>query len=135
MEAGNTIALTSRMNVLGEVVLVSGVLSIVLMLILGLTSIQAVGDLLNWREWTFIHSYLGYSCLFTAACHVTVIAVPDWLGEPWFKAVQRLTFLSSIMPWIVICLKLILCLPGISGYLWKIRRGWERDSVTAKKQD
>ena len=135
VESGSTIALTSRMNWIGEIVLVSGVIAIVLMSILGLTSIQAVGDLLNWREWTFVHSYLGYSCLFTAACHVTVIAVPDWLGEPWYKAVQRLTLLSSILPWVAIALKLVLSLPGINGYLWKIRRGWERESVATKKEN
>ena len=134
-ESGATFALASRMNWLGETVLVSGVISIVLMSILGLTSVQAVGDLLNWREWSFVHSYLGYTCLFTAACHVTVIAVPDWLGEPWYKAVQRLTLLSSVLPWIVIFLKVVLALPGINGYLWRIRRGWERESVVQKKQN
>ena len=96
------------------------------MVILGLTSIQAIGDLLNWREWVAVHSYLGYLCLLLATLHVTVIAIPDWLGEPAYKAVQRLTLLSSIFPWVVLLLKMGLSIPFVNNYVWKIRRGWER---------
>jgi predicted dinucleotide-binding enzyme/DMSO/TMAO reductase YedYZ heme-binding membrane subunit len=132
---GDKVPLASRMNYLGEIVLLCGVVSFVLMALLGLTSIQAVGDQLNWREWSFIHSYLGYTCLFAAACHVTVVAVPDWLGEPWHKAMQRLTFLSSVLPWLVLGMKLVLALPGISDELAKIRRGWERGRDGAFKRN
>ena len=123
---GSVVAISTRMNWLGETVLVLGVLAVLLMFILGLTSVPAIGDLLNWREWTVVHSYLGYLCLLLATLHVTVIALPDWLAEPAYKAVQRLTLLSCILPWIVLGLKLGLSLPFVNNYVWKIRQGWER---------
>ena len=117
-----------RMNWLGETVLLLGVLSIFVMVVLAITSVPGVGDSMSWREWRCLHTYVAYVGLIMAASHVTVIAVSDWLAEPWYMAIQRLTFLSSVfVAWPVVLVKTLLLLPPIGNYLHKIRCGWERE--------
>ncbi len=120
----------------GEFVVLFGVLAFLLMSILGLTSVPAVGNLLNWREWVFVQSQMGFLCLVMATLHATVKGCSEWLiSKDWFEVVQRLSFQSNMIPYFTLILKAILLIPPISAYVWKIRRGWERDAQKSKKDD
>ncbi|KAL7644167.1 UNVERIFIED_CONTAM: hypothetical protein RMT77_004993 [Armadillidium vulgare] len=44
--------------------------AIILMLVLGVTSLPSVSSSLTWREFSFIHRYLGWACLTFATGHV-----------------------------------------------------------------
>ena len=118
----------------GECVILFGLLALLLMCILGLTSVPAIGNLLNWREWVFVQSQLGVVCLILATVHITTKGFSEWMvSKNWFEVVQRLSFQSTLIPYFTLLLKLFLLLPPVSAYVWKIRRGWERDAPQQKK--
>ncbi len=110
-----------------------GLLTLLLMCILGLTSVPAIGNLLNWREWVFVQSQLGYVCLLFVALHTTTKGYAEWVvSKDWFEVVQRLSFQTSAVAWVTLVLKSIFLIPPIGAYVWKIRRGWERGQLASK---
>ena len=113
------------MTWIGECVIAFGTLALGLMVILGITSLPSVGSRMNWRQWTFVQSYLGHLCLFLAAVHLAFNACPSWGTTPIQKTVQKLSFLSFLLPVLALFLRLVLVLPCFSIFLYKIRRGWE----------
>ena len=117
--------LSPRMTWIGECVVAFGTFSLGLMVILGITSLPSVGSRMNWRQWTFVQSYLGHACLLLAAVHVSFNACPSWSSTPFEKTVQKLSFLSLLVPYLTLFLRFVLVLPCFSIVLWKIRRGWE----------
>ena len=90
------------------------------------TSIPSVGESLNWSEWRCVHSTLSYVMLFIALLHVTIMGAPGWAKAGPLKIWKSITFLSFLLPATVLLLKILFSLPPLSGYLRKIRRGWER---------
>ena len=117
--------LNPRMTWIGECVVAFGVFALGLMVILAITSLPSVGSRMNWRQWTFVQSYLGHICLLLAAVHVSFNACPSWSTTPMEQTVQKLSFLSILLPYLTLFLRLLLVLPCFSIFLWKIRRGWE----------
>ncbi len=89
---------------------------------------------MNWREWVFVQSQLGFVSVALIMTHITVKGYAEWLeSRDWFEVVQRLSFQSAVIPWITVTLKLILLIPPVNNYVWKIRRGWERRAQQDKK--
>ncbi|XP_029645003.1 metalloreductase STEAP4-like [Octopus sinensis] len=120
-----TLSFSSRMNFQGEANISAGILAILCMIIVGLSSLPSVGNILNWREWRFVQSHLGYITLLFATAHVLIFSFPYWIRRPsglWKSS----TFLSCLIPMITLCLKFLLLLPCIGNYVYKIRSGWER---------
>ncbi|KAK3784518.1 hypothetical protein RRG08_063871 [Elysia crispata] len=117
------------MNWRGESVCLLGILGFALMAVVALTSIRSVGDSLNWSEWRSVQSNLGFVVLGVSAAHATVMGARGWgrLGMP--KVFRSITFLSVLLPYLVLALKIAFSLPPLSGYLWKIRHGWEREGA------
>ena len=120
----------SRMNWSGETATVLGFFAIATMTLLGLASLPSVGASLNWREWRFIQSYMGWLTLALALSHLLVQGLAhSWVGgAPFTKVVQKLSFLSMLLPSFVILLKLILCIPCVDYCLTRIRHGYDRDA-------
>ena len=127
----------SRMNAIGETCVFLGGLAAVLMTFLGITSIPSLAARLNWREWDFVQSKMGLLCLFIATCHVNVKGFNSWINEPVGLVIQEMTFLVSLLPYIILITRFILFMPCVSKYLAKIRRGWERQPTltTAESTD
>ena len=69
------------MNWKGERVILAGALALGTMSILGITSIPSVMSQLNWKQWDFLHTGLGYACLLVSAAHVGMKRAPDWPGK------------------------------------------------------
>ena len=90
----------------------------------------SVGAALNWREWRFIQSYMGWLTLALALSHLLVQGLAhSWVGgAPFTKVVQKLSFLSMLLPSFVILLKLILCIPCVDYCLTRICHGYDRDA-------
>ena len=111
----------------GEAANLTGLLAFVMMSILAVTSIPSVGEALNWAEWTCIQSKLGYVVVLFSLGHVCVVS-KLWLKYDFFSASlwKSRKWLSALLPIIVLFLKLVFSIPPLSGYLRKIRRGWER---------
>ena len=123
-----------RMNLRGEGTISVGILALLLMSILGLSSLPSVGAVLNWREWRFVQSHLGYVTLFLVTAHVVIFALPGWIRSP-IRMLYRTTFMCCVIPFIVLFMKLILITPCVAGYVDKIRGGWERRKSHRKSSE
>ncbi|GFS21517.1 metalloreductase STEAP2 [Elysia marginata] len=113
----------------GESACLLGTLAFVLMGVVAVTSIRSVGDSLNWSEWRSVQSNLGYIVLAVSAAHATVMGAQGWYKRGFPKVFFAVTFLSVLLPFLVLAMKLAFSLPPLSGYLRKIRRGWEREGA------
>ncbi|XP_014773529.1 metalloreductase STEAP4 [Octopus bimaculoides] len=102
-----------------------GILSFITLSVVGIVTLPSVGSRLNWREWRFFQSHLGYATLFLAAAHVTLLFVPYWqaLGMNFYA---EKSFLCCLTPFFVLFLKLLLILPPIHRRIDAIRGGWVR---------
>ncbi|XP_053404474.1 metalloreductase STEAP4-like isoform X2 [Mercenaria mercenaria] len=109
----------------GEAACMTGIFSFTILCFVCVSTLPSVTDTLNWREWRFVQSKLGHVALFLAVVHVLVMGIPGWSKNPR-KIYKSITFLSSILPWITILLKVLFSLPCVDRYLTKIRKGWER---------
>ena len=127
-DTGKTgVVIASRMSWVGETSGLLGSLGIMGMVIMGITSLPSVGRQLNWSEWRFFQSKLGWFTVLVAAGHVSVMGLGgSWIYEPFHLFGQKMSFLSCLIPWLTISLKILISLPGCTCYLNKIRNGYER---------
>ncbi|XP_050401405.2 metalloreductase STEAP4 isoform X1 [Patella vulgata] len=113
----------------GEAACLVGFIAFLILCFLALTSLPSIGESLNWREWRFVQSKLGYTALILSVAHAMIMGIPGWIkAGPW-KMFGSITFLSIQLPLLVLVLKLLLTLPCVSKRLRKIRRGWERNTT------
>ena len=125
---GFSFHVSSRMNWIGESTISIGVLALMLMSLVGLTSLPSVGEILNWREWRFFQSRLGHVTLLLVVGHVLIMSVPMWIRFPKILIISN-RFYCLVLPALVFLLKIILLIPCIDSYVTKIRQGWERRNI------
>eukprot|EP00111_Clytia_hemisphaerica_P006166 TCONS_00017865-protein len=123
-----------RMNWIGEGAVFFGVIALGLMAILGISSLPSVGSIMNWRQWVFVQSQLGYICLFISTVHLAFKACPSWPKNPFYITVQKLSFLSIPLPLFTLLLRLVLLIPCVNNQLQKIRHGVERGNREDQQQ-
>ncbi len=114
----------TKMNLHGEGCIISGLVALCAMGIVGLTSIPPVGALLSWKEWRFIQSQFGFVVYLLTVGHCMIHGVPRWMIQT--DLAYRNSFMSLMLPWLTIFLKIIYFIPCVHIYVWKIRRGYER---------
>jgi len=110
--------------------LLFAVLALALMGILGITSLPSVNARMSWKEWNFVQSGLGFTSLLFGFTHVMIYVYTTWYPENWssyYKPSKGIfppgAFVMPMFPLIVIILKLVLMLPGVSCHLDRIRNG------------
>ncbi|XP_048367169.1 metalloreductase STEAP2 isoform X2 [Sphaerodactylus townsendi] len=104
-----------------------GIMSLGLLSLLAVTSIPSVSQSLNWREFSFIQSTLGYVALLISTFHVLIYGWKRAFEEEYYRFYTPPNFiLALVLPCTVILGKIILLLPCISRKLKRIRRGWEK---------
>ena len=120
-----------------EVTVLTGVLTLFTMLTLGISTLPSVGSSLNWREWRFVHSRIGFVCLSLAIVHVIIRGYGYWIKYRLYKVFQHGPLLVSFLPWFTMLLKLLLLLPCFAIPIRRIRHGWEpgRKDVEAVHMD
>ncbi|KAM6970256.1 metalloreductase STEAP3 [Aplochiton taeniatus] len=103
-----------------------GILGLGILTLLAITSLPSVGNTLNWREFTFVQSGLGYAALTLSIVH-TLFFGWDFAFFSWaYPYYLPPTFLLAlILPCVVLVGRLFLTLPCLALRLAKIRRGWE----------
>ncbi|KAM9766996.1 metalloreductase STEAP3-like isoform 2-T3 [Menidia menidia] len=110
-----------------ELYLSVGIMALGLLSLLAVTSLPSVANTLNWREFTFIQSSLGYCALCAATLHTLLYGwdrafdpahYPLYLPPPFL--------LVLVLPLLVLLGRLGLLLPCLAARLRWIRRGWER---------
>ncbi|CAL8265964.1 unnamed protein product [Lota lota] len=109
-----------------DLYLSSGILGFGVLCVLAITSLPSVGNTLNWREFTFVQSGLGYAALTLIVMH-TLFFGWDMAFSPgsYSYYLPPLFLLALVPPCVVLVGRLLLALPCLVCRLAKIRRGWE----------
>ncbi|XP_038611756.1 metalloreductase STEAP4 [Tachyglossus aculeatus] len=119
---------------LSDSYLALGILGFFLFVLLGITSLPSVSNTVNWREFRFIQSKLGYLTLILCTAHTLVYGGKRFLSPTILRwCLPSAYVLALILPCVVLVIKFILVMPCIDRPLTQIRQGWERNSKTAKK--
>lgn len=109
----------------GELACLLGLTALLLLCLVGITSLPSVSASLNWAEWRFVQSKIGMVGLTLALAHAIVMGAPHW-ADGWLKTFRSISFLSSLLPAVTVLLRVVLALPPLSGRLKRIRHGWEK---------
>ncbi|CAJ1078878.1 metalloreductase STEAP3-like [Xyrichtys novacula] len=109
-----------------DLYLSSGILGFGALTLVAITSLPSVGNSLNWREFTFVQSGLGYAALTLSVAH-TLFFGWDFAFDPssYSYFLPPVYMLALILPCVVLVGRLLLFLPCLTSRLTKIRRGWE----------
>ncbi|XP_012582800.1 PREDICTED: metalloreductase STEAP3 isoform X2 [Condylura cristata] len=113
-----------------EIYLSLGVLALGTLSLLAVTSLPSIANSLNWREFSFVQSTLGFVALLLSTLHTLTYGWTRAFEESYYKFYLPPTFtLTLLVPCVVILAKGLFLLPCFSRRLTKIRRGWEKDST------
>ncbi|XP_030641308.1 metalloreductase STEAP4-like [Chanos chanos] len=112
-----------------------GVLGFLMYVLLGITSIPSVGSSLNWREFRFVQSKIGFLTLMLCTGHCLLYAWNKFLKPTTYKwYTPPGSMLSLVVPCSVLVLKLIIILPCVNRPISRIRQGWERKRKSVSQQ-
>nr|XP_014352022.1 PREDICTED: metalloreductase STEAP1-like [Latimeria chalumnae] len=112
-----------------EIYISVGILGLATLAILAITSVPSISNSLNWREFHFVQSKMGYCALLLCTVHALVYAWNKWVDLKYFVWYTPPSFmLVVLLPGIVLLSKIILVLPCLDKRLQRIRRGWEGSS-------
>ncbi|XP_069316924.1 metalloreductase STEAP3 isoform X2 [Eulemur rufifrons] len=113
-----------------EIYLSMGVLALGTLSLLAVTSLPSIANSLNWREFSFVQSTLGFVALVLSTLHTLTYGWTRAFEEKRYKFFLPPTFtLTLLVPCVVILAKGLFLLPCFSRRLARIRRGWERDGA------
>lgn len=85
--------------------------------------------MVNWREFRFVQSKLGYLTLVLCTAHTLVYGGKKFLSPSILRwSLPSAYILALIIPCAVLVMKFILIMPCIDRTLTRIRQGWERNS-------
>ncbi|KFQ27537.1 Metalloreductase STEAP4, partial [Merops nubicus] len=105
-----------------------GILGFFFFFLLGITSLPSVSNNVNWREFRFVQSKLGYLTLILCTAHTLVYGGKWFLNLSLYKwYLPHAYMLSLIVPCIVLVIKFVLIFPCLDKPLTQIRQGWERN--------
>lgn len=109
-----------------------GILGFGLFVLLGITSLPSVSNSLNWREFRFVQSKLGYITLLLCTAHTFLYGWDRFLKPTSYRWWMPPAYmLSLVVPCVVLILKLILITPCVDRNVTRIRQGWERQGKTS----
>ncbi|XP_072010378.1 metalloreductase STEAP4-like isoform X1 [Engystomops pustulosus] len=108
-----------------------GILGFFFYVLLGITSLPSVSNAVNWREFRFVQSKLGYLTLVLCTAHTLVYGGDRFIYGTFYRWFLPPAFvLSLIIPCAVLVMKFILIVPCLDQRITRIRQGWERKSRT-----
>ncbi|XP_026881584.2 metalloreductase STEAP3 [Electrophorus electricus] len=103
-----------------------GVLALGILSLLAITSLPTVGNVLTWREFTFVQSGLGYTALTLSVTHTLVFGWDFAFSPQAYEFYMPPSYVLAVAaPCAVLVCRCILLLPCTSTRLARIRRGWE----------
>ncbi|XP_063788906.1 metalloreductase STEAP3 isoform X2 [Pseudophryne corroboree] len=111
-----------------EIYVSVGIMALGILSLLAVSSLPSVGNSLNWREFTFIQSTLGFAAMVISTLHTLTFGWSRAFEGSRYKFYLPPTFtLTLVVPFIIIIARILFLLPCIHVKLQKIRRGWEKD--------
>ncbi|XP_040208336.1 metalloreductase STEAP4-like [Rana temporaria] len=103
-----------------------GILGFFFYVLLGITSLPSVSNAVNWREFRFVQSKLGYLTLVLCTAHTLVYGGDRFIYGAFYRWYLPPAFvISLIIPCAVLAMKFILVIPCIDQRITRIRQGWE----------
>ncbi|NXA52315.1 STEA4 Metalloreductase, partial [Nothocercus julius] len=113
---------------LSDSYLALGILGFFLFVLLGITSLPSVSNSVNWQEFRFVQSKLGYLTLILCTAHTLVYGGKRFLYASSYRwYLPNAYMLSLIVPCTVLVVKFVLVFPCLDKPLTRIRQGWERN--------
>uniref|UniRef100_A0A3P9B528 STEAP2 metalloreductase n=1 Tax=Maylandia zebra TaxID=106582 RepID=A0A3P9B528_9CICH len=113
-----------------------GIMSLGLLSLLAVTSIPSVHSTLNWREFGFIQSTLGYIALLIATFHGLLFGWKRAFEEEAYRFYLPPSFVVALaLPVCVIVGKLLILLPCVARKLHQIRRGQDSSEMRGKRME
>ncbi|XP_029444684.1 metalloreductase STEAP4-like [Rhinatrema bivittatum] len=111
-----------------------GMLGFFFYMLLGITSLPSVSNAVNWREFRFVQSKLGYLTLILCTGHTLIYGGERFIYNDYFYKwyLPPAFVLSLIVPCIVLVLKFIFIMPCVDRTITRIRQGWERNPQCPK---
>ncbi|KAK3866545.1 hypothetical protein Pcinc_027930 [Petrolisthes cinctipes] len=103
--------------------LASGIYSLLLACILGLTSMRSVSVSLTWREFSRIQRYMGWMVFILAILHIVFLVWGNFFNFSFECYVPSIGQLVILLPLVTVLLKLPLLLPSVDTTLTNIRLG------------
>ncbi|XP_040531630.1 metalloreductase STEAP3 isoform X1 [Gallus gallus] len=114
-----------------EIYISVGIIALGLLSLLAITSLPSIANSLNWREFSFIQSTLGFIALVISTLHTLTYGWSRAFDENQYKFYLPPTYtLTLLVPCTVILAKVAFSLPCIQHRLLRIRRGWEKGRST-----
>ncbi|XP_066431351.1 metalloreductase STEAP3 [Eleutherodactylus coqui] len=111
-----------------EIYISLGIMALGILALLAVASVPSVGNSLNWKEFTFIQSKLGFAALVVGTLHTLTFGWKRAFDWSRYKFYLPPTFtLTLVLPFIIILARIVFLLPCVNTKLMKIRRGWEKD--------
>ncbi|XP_047205032.1 metalloreductase STEAP2 [Girardinichthys multiradiatus] len=111
-----------------------GIMSFGLMSFLAVTSIPSISNSLNWREFSFIQSTLGYIALLIATFHGLLFGWKRAFDEDAYRFYLPPSFVVSLaLPVCVILGKVLMLLPCVGHKLHQIRKGLDTSPYKGRR--
>ncbi|CAM9634749.1 unnamed protein product [Lampetra planeri] len=133
--AANKTTQTSNLELWqGELYLAFGILGLGVLAVQAIVSLPSVGNSLNWREFRFVQSTLGYLGLALVTAHTICFGGTSFLSvQSYSWGMPHSYMVSLLLPCAVLVLRFLLALPCLARPLSHIRQGWERGTAELKK--
>ncbi|XP_074823309.1 metalloreductase STEAP3 isoform X1 [Natator depressus] len=110
-----------------EIYVSLGIMALGLLSLLAITSLPSIANSLNWREFSFIQSTVGFIALVVSTLHTLTFGWTRAFDENQYKFYLPPSYtLTLLVPCTVILAKIFFRLPCIHGRLRRIRNGWEK---------
>jgi len=131
----------SQMTLNGELNILTGILTFILMLLVALSSINSIANSLNWSEWRFVQTDLGLGCLFVGFLHASFMYMRIYLekDEKQHDLVYLLTrvkLIATYLPLVTLLFRFIFgYFKPISQRLEAIRNGSSLVNTNGNKSE
>ncbi|XP_069472704.1 metalloreductase STEAP3 [Ambystoma mexicanum] len=110
-----------------EIYVSFGIMALGVLSLLAVSSLPSIGNSLNWREFSFIQSSLGFVALVIATLHTLTFGWKRAFDGNQYKFYLPPTFtLTLLVPCAIILSRIVLFMPCVNRQLMRIRRGWEK---------
>lgn len=121
-----TIHVSSRLSLNGELSMFFGIVAFALLCILAVCSLPSVINTMSWREWNFAQSGIGHLMLACAIAHMATMFPSNYFLPSVF-------YIELFLGFALMFLRVLLYMPCLFIPLQKIRHGWERVSSARQK--
>lgn len=126
----------NKLTLIGELNILSGVLSFILFTLIALSSINAIGQSLSWSEWNLVQTKMGIACLVVGLSHAALMYSSTYMQRfeknyDTLYLFTRVKLIATFFPALVVLLRTFFAyLPPLRWRIEAIRSG----RCDAKKQ-